>query len=280
MGVIEQIQVDQVWLALAVGNSRLHWAWFVGDTLKGSWEIEQVPVTAIAATIAQWTPDYLPESLFPPGSVREELKQVCHHQSSYQLPLYVASVVPAQTALWRSYPYMQAIALDQLPLQGLYSTLGIDRVLTVLGAGRIYGYPVLVIDAGTALTFTGADLQRQFVGGAILPGLRLQLQALAEHTAALPMVETPTGSDLPARWAKNTPEAIASGILYALLAGIRDFIQSWRQQFPDSTIAFTGGDGMTLLSYLQGQDPELVQRVYVHPHLLFEGMNVVVNQEG
>ncbi len=279
MGVIEQIQVDQVWLALAVGNSRLHWAWFAGKTLKGTWDIEQVPVTAIASTIAQWTPEHLPEILFPPGSIREHIEQVCHAQSSCHLPLYVASVVPAQTALWRAYPLMQAIALDQLPIHGLYPTLGIDRVLTVVGAGLTLGYPVLAIDAGTALTFTGADAQRQLVGGAILPGLRLQLQALAEHTAALPMVETPTGAQLPARWAKNTPEAIASGIVYALLAGIRDFIKSWREQFPDSAIAFTGGDGTTLFNYLSQSTPELMEGISVHPHLLFQGINAVVNPQ-
>lgn len=48
---------------------------------------------------------------------------------------------------------------------------------------------ILVIDAGTALTFTAADADQRLVGGAILPGLGLQRSSLAQKTATLPRVE-------------------------------------------------------------------------------------------
>jgi type III pantothenate kinase len=70
------------------------------------------------------------------------------------LPLYLASVVPSQTALWQTYPDVHIITLDQVPLQGVYPTLGIDRALALWGAGETWGWPMLVIDAGTALTLT------------------------------------------------------------------------------------------------------------------------------
>jgi type III pantothenate kinase len=162
------------------------------------------------------------------------------------------------------------ITLDQIPLQGAYSTLGIDRALALWGAGETWGFPSLVIDAGTALTFTGADANRHLVGGAILPGLGLQLQSLAQKTANLPLVEAPI--PLPQRWAVNTAEAIQSGVIYTIIAGMRDFIEAWWQEFPDSCITLTGGDRTLLLAYLQSHFPEVASRVIAEPDLIFWGM--------
>ncbi|HEY9875226.1 MAG TPA: pantothenate kinase, partial [Candidatus Obscuribacterales bacterium] len=187
-----------------------------------------------------------------------------------QLPIYVASVVPVQTELWQSYQAVQVITLDQVPLSGLYPTLGIDRALALWGACQNFGCPVLVIDAGTALTFTGADANHRLVGGAIMPGLRLQIQSLAQRTAALPEIQSP--SQLPPRWALNTPAAIESGVVYTLLAGIKDFIEAWWQEFPGSRVVVTGGDRILLLDYLQSQYPQTAAKVIADAHLIFWGM--------
>jgi len=63
-------------------------------------------------------------------------------------------VVPNQRELWANYGNLRIITLKDIPLLDLYPTFGIDRALAVLGAGKKYGFPCLVIDAGTALTFT------------------------------------------------------------------------------------------------------------------------------
>lgn len=267
------ISVNQVWLALAIGNSRLHWAIFVGATLESSWEIEHLPVDRGAFLIQQWVAGEWPEEIFPPSWVPSWLTGA---SPTSPIPLYLASVVPSQTRIWQTYPYSREIALEQLPLRGLYPTLGIDRALAVLGAGTEFGWPLLVIDAGTALTLTGADANRQLIGGAILPGLRLQLQSLAANTAALPLVET--RPSLAPRWANTTVDAIYSGIVYTLLAGILDFIADWCRQFPDSAIALTGGDRATLLSYLLAYAPAIAKNIISDPHLIFWGMCSIVNR--
>lgn len=238
---------DKIWLALMIGNSRLHWAWFIGETLQEAWDTKYLPAPTPPSP-------HLPISPSPP------------------LPLYLASVVPSQTALWQTYPDVRVITLDQIPLQGIYPTLGIDRALALWGAGETWGWPMLAIDAGTALTLTGADANRCLVGGAILPGLGLQLQSLAQRTAELPLVDTRDVASLPPRWALNTPEAIQSGVIYTILAGIRDFIEAWRRQFPGSYITLTGGDRTLLLTYLQFQFPELAVKVIADRHLIFWGM--------
>lgn len=245
-----------------IGNSRLHWAWFKNSTLQ-TWDTDHLSIAVVESLIQSWASGIAPKEILPPSLISL-------HSSKCQLPLYIASVVPAQTKLWQSYPAAKVITLDDLPLKAVYPSLGIDRALAVLGAGAVYGYPVLVIDGGTALTFTGADTHRKLIGGAILPGLRLQLQSLAQKTAALPETQLPT--QLPPRWAMQTNTAIESGVIYTILAGIRDFVEDWRCQFPDSKIALTGGDAAILFSYLQVQFPEIACQIVVDSNLIFWGM--------
>jgi type III pantothenate kinase len=251
------------WLALVVGNSRLHWAYFVGSDLQLSWDLPHLPEAAIATLVSSrfdFTP-HLSTSLQP--DIEPSAK------------LWVASVVPAQTQLWQTYCSVHEIMLDQVPITGFYSTLGIDRALALLGAVQQWGYPVLVVDAGTALTLTGANQAQQFVGGAILPGLGLQLRSLFEDTAALPQVELQAEAGLPQRWAMNTPEAIRSGIIYSLLAGLKAFIEAWQEDFPESAIAFTGGDSHFLLNRMAMLYPRLMSHVCIEPHLIFRGIQAV-----
>jgi type III pantothenate kinase len=252
-----------------IGNSRLHWAWFIGAILQEAWNTDHLPAATVEALIQQWAAGEMPEIL-PPQLVCQQL------EAPSQLPLYLASVVPEQTKLWQTYSASTVITLDRVPLLGLYPTLGIDRALALLGAGEMYGYPVLVIDAGTALTFTGADADKQLIGGAILPGLGLQLKSLAGNTAALPAIQLVP--KLPPRWAKQTSAAIESGVVYTVLAGIQDFMTDWRHQFPDSQIALTGGDSNLLLTYLQAQFPHDTHHLMADPHLIFWGMRSVIEQ--
>lgn len=246
-----------------IGNSRLHWARFVGGTLEQAWDTNHLSAATVEQLSQRLASGTLPEEILPPhGAAASDTPQ--------PLPLYIASVVPEQTMLWQGYPAAKTITLADVPLAGLYPTLGVDRALALLGAGETLGYPVLVIDAGTALTFTGADSQQRLIGGAILPGLKLQFQSLARNTAALPAIQLP--SQLPPRWATKTSAAIESGVIYTVLAGLRDFIEDWCCQFPASQIALTGGDSHLLLTYLQTQLPKSTYPLITDPYLIFWGM--------
>lgn len=255
------------WLALMIGNSRLHWALFGGEQLYCAWDTEHLPANVGQQLAKRQTLSDLPVEL--PFDL---LKEIGIERSSHPLPLCLASVVPRQTALWQTYPNVHIITLNQVPLQSVYSTLGIDRALALWGAGETWGWPVLVIDAGTALTLTGADADHCLVGGAILPGVSLQLESLNQKTANLPLINLKDVGSLPSRWAMNTPEAIQSGVIYTTIAGIRDFIEAWWQKLPDSCVILTGGDHSVLLRYLQAQSPDLAARVIPDSHLIFWGM--------
>jgi type III pantothenate kinase len=217
------------WLALAIGNSRLHWGYFNGDKLEQTWHSEHFAPTLDWPVLAQ------PNWLIPANT-----------------PLCLASVVPTQTAAWQPY-VQQILTLTDLPLKDLYPTMGVDRALAALGAGETYGYPLLLVDAGTALTVTGINADRQLVGGAIWPGIRLQWQALHQGTAAFPDFRADFRANVKPvnRWAMNTPESIASGIYHNTLAGIRDFYLDWQLHFPATPLVITGGDGEFLYLSIQ-----------------------------
>jgi type III pantothenate kinase len=267
-----------MWLALEIGNSRLHWAWFIGETLIYAWDTNYLPVNVVQQLAQCQTLEDLPTEIFPfksrsEGENQSIWEKILPLPFSPPLALLLSSVVPSQTELWQNYPIVRVITLDQIPLHGMYPTLGIDRALALWGAGQRWGFPMLVIDGGTALTFTGADANYCLVGGAILPGLRLQLTTLFQRTGQLPKVEPP--QQLPQRYALNTQEAIHSGVIYTLLAGIKDFVEVWWDSFPESKIAITGGDRTFLINYLQSQFPTIAAHIEVEPNLRFWGMREI-----
>ncbi|WP_392535857.1 pantothenate kinase [Nostoc sp. C117] len=281
---------EEIWLALEIGNSRLHWALFIGETLDSAWDTDYLPESVIQQLAKSQTLDDLilaispldrqgnfltntPRLLPPSVTERWSLRRSAAPLPPY--PLLLASVVPSQTAIWQTYPNIRVITLDQIPLQGVYSTLGIDRALALWGAGKTWGFPMLAIDAGTALTFTAADANQCLVGGAILPGLGLQFASLGQQTGQLPLVEMQNFASLPPRFGLNTTEAIQSGVIYTLLAGIKDFIEAWLDLFPDGKIVIKGGDRTLLLNYLQALYPEIAASLIVEPNLIFWGMREI-----
>jgi type III pantothenate kinase len=261
--------MSNIWIALAIGNSRYHWAWFIHTQIQSSWDTAHLDLESLASLrsvidVVSGKLNLLPISL--------QLELDRQDIDISQVPIYLISVVPHQTNIWEKFPQVKQITLADIPLYNLYSKLGIDRALAIFGAGEIYGYPVLVIDGGTALTITGVDGDLNLVGGAILPGLKLQFSSLSTGTAALPQVQLPP--QLPPRWSNNTSEAIASGILHFIAAGIIDYINDWERLYPNSQIVFTGGDGKYLKSIL----PKSFDRgVTFDRHLLFHGFIAILS---
>lgn len=245
----------QDWLGLSVGNSRIHWGLFRGERAIELGSCQHLSNVANRDALIKQTSQII--------------------GSEVRLPVYLASVVPQQTKLWLDYPLLRKITLKDIPLKNLYATLGIDRALTIYGAGEIYGYPALVIDGGTALTFTAVDSEQNLVGGAILPGLRSQLTCLQQKTAALPVITLP--QFLPPRWSLDTETAIASGVIYTLIAGIASFIDDWRKRFPSSQILLTGGDSNLLRQYLSMSDTNY--NAIVDRHLLLQSLRLVYQSD-
>ncbi|MGI9470955.1 MAG: type III pantothenate kinase [Rubripirellula sp.] len=145
---------------------------------------------------------------------------------------------------WRDVP-MKALVDEP-------DRLGIDRLLCAYGASRLAAKPMVVVDAGSAITVDCVSDAGEFVGGAILPGLQMQLRSLACSTAALPAIQWQTTKiEQPA---KNTEEAMLGGVLAGIAGGIDRLIDNYRD-FSGLTddairVVLTGGDGSAISQHL------------------------------
>ncbi len=119
-------------------------------------------------------------------------------------------------------------------------TLGADRLAAVLGAMLVCpGQDVLVVDAGTCITYDLLSRDGRYLGGNISPGMYMRLMALHEHTGRLPLVEA-SGSTPPLGY--DTETAIRSGVKHGIEHEIVGFINQVRISCPSLVVYLTGGD--------------------------------------
>lgn len=146
--------------------------------------------------------------------------------------------------------------------------VGVDRLLDAVAANsrRPAGVPAVIVDAGSAVTVDWVDADGTFVGGAIMPGLRLMVLALHEHTALLPVIPTPKGA--PAVPGTATPSAMEVGVFWSVAGGIVAILDAYRRHFDASpTVFLTGGDARSLLDSLR-------QPVTHWPDMTLEGIRI------
>lgn len=174
--------------ALLIGNSRWHWA------------VQQVEGHPWTFDHAAPTPDQINTT-----------------------DLIWAAVGEVPDALRRSG--CSRLKLEHVPLQGCPPWLGIDRALGAWGAwsrqlnrGGAPANGLLLVDAGTVLSLTLLDRNGRFSGGRLLPGLRLQLQAMNAGTALLPVVQA---NAIPAQaFPVETADAMRSGVMQGMVAAV------------------------------------------------------------
>lgn len=165
--------------------------------------------------------------------------------------------------------------------------LGVDRLLSAYAAFKRFGEPVLVVDAGSAVTVdlvsTDSEGQAIFRGGAILPGISLQYAALRSGAEGLRQTEQTVGKPSNRNTnrlfepGRNTASAIHAGILASLVGAIerlaRDFQLSIQEADSHSKtsspaeveIILTGGDGPVISEYMREQHRQC-------PHLVCRGL--------
>lgn len=119
-------------------------------------------------------------------------------------------------------------------------TLGADRLAAAVGAMTLRpGHDLLVIDAGTCITYEFVDHTGCYHGGNISPGLEMRLTALHEHTAHLPLVH-PEGETPQVGY--DTETAIRTGVISGIRHEIEGYIREFQTKYPDISIFLTGGN--------------------------------------
>lgn len=117
--------------------------------------------------------------------------------------------------------------------------LGSDRIASAVAALKKYGGPVIAIDFGTATSFNCVNEKGEFLGGAIMPGVRSSLTALVSQTSRLPNIELQVPERVIGR---NTVENMQAGLLYGYVGAVERIISRMVQEMGGSpTVVATGG---------------------------------------
>ena len=158
-----------------------------------------------------------------------------------------------------------------IPLINKYltpDTLGYDRIAAAVGAYTICpGKNVLVIDAGTAITYDIVTSKGEFLGGNISQGVEIRFKSLNKYTNGLPHMERP--EEVPPLVGSTTREAIQSGIVNGLLFEMDGFIGALTKNYPKLHVVLTGGDA----KYFVGK---LKNSIFVDPNLNLIGLNRIL----
>ncbi len=143
--------------------------------------------------------------------------------------------------------------------------VGADRIADAVAAYERYGGPTIVIDFGTATTFEVVSERGEYLGGVILPGIEISLEALFSRAALLPRVELIEPRSV---LAKNTVESVQSGVIYGFAAQVDGLCRRLEDELGPCTVVATGG-----LAGLIG--PHSVAIEYHEPWLTLEGLRII-----
>ncbi|MFV0553169.1 MAG: type III pantothenate kinase [Mangrovibacterium sp.] len=167
------------------------------------------------------------------------------------------------------FKYVRVAHTLDLPLKINYATpetLGMDRVVAAVGANALYqNVPLLIIDAGTAITIDYVSASGEFLGGNIAPGIRLRYQSLHDYTDKLPLVNAQPNFE---PIGKNTESAIRAGVQQGVINELQGYIRSAQKQFPSLHVVLTGGDAQLL-------SDKLTENLTVESELIFIGLQQV-----
>ncbi|NER18205.1 type III pantothenate kinase [Spongiivirga citrea] len=147
------------------------------------------------------------------------------------------------------------------------STLGVDRIALISAAAKYFQYQnVLVIDAGTCVTYDFKDNQNQYIGGAISPGLQIRYKSLNDYTANLPKLAP---EKLNSFIGTSTETSIHSGVMNGLVQEIDGVINQYSQRYKHLTVILTGGDAKIFAEYLKNS-------IFADSNFLLKGLNTIL----
>lgn len=172
------------------------------------------------------------------------------------------------------FPLLRLNADTPIPIRNDYrtpDTLGSDRLAAAVGAQAQYpGRDILIVDAGTCLTFEFIDREGHYKGGCISPGLQMRLKALRAFTARLPLVDS--DGDIP-DVGYDTATSIRSGVILGMKSEIEGRIEYFRKKHPDLLVFLTGGDKFSF-------DSKIKSLIFADKYIVPRGLNriLVFNQ--
>ena len=126
--------------------------------------------------------------------------------------------------------------------------VGPDRIANAVGAYDLFGGPVLVVDFGTATTIDATSAAGEYLGGAILPGIEISLDALFARAAALSRIKLVKPRHV---IGKSTVESIQSGTFFGYAAAVDGLCRRFQAELGPCSVVSTGGLGGLMQPYCE-----------------------------
>ena len=229
-------------LVLDIGNTKVKWGLFSNDRTPEFGECES--------------------EHFPPKSLREKkLKSVVYASTHAHTPEIMSS--------FSTVPCVQNIRELPFPFKTNYTTpetLGEDRIAAVVGALKLFPERnVLIVDAGSCITYDFVREDGVHEGGMISPGLHMRLKAMHQFTGKLPLAEVP---GTPNPLGKSTVEAIGQGALMGCIYEIEGYISYLKYQNKNLHTILTGGDGKLFVKFIK-------KKIFAPPNLVLSGLREI-----
>lgn len=144
--------------------------------------------------------------------------------------------------------------------------VGADRIVNAVAAIHEYGSPLIIVDFGTATTYCYVNEDRQYMGGAIAPGVGISTEALYSKAAKLPRIEIARPEGV---IGKNTVAAMQAGIVYGYVGQVEGIVRRMMDQSEKKpTVIATGG-----LAALIAQESTVID--VVDPFLTLKGLQLI-----
>lgn len=186
----------------------------------------------------------------------------------------ISSVKAKSADVIKLIDHFNALFLDEmtpLPIIINYKTpktLGRDRIAAVVGAASLFkNKDVLVIDAGTCITFDFINKLNEYEGGRISPGITMRYKALHHFTNKLPLCDI---SEKSIFIGDDTESSIISGVQQGIISEVNAIIKKYKEENKDTIIAVTGGDCFFF-------EKELKSSIFANPFLVMKGLNEILD---
>jgi type III pantothenate kinase len=158
----------------------------------------------------------------------------------------------------------------EIPFKNLYATaktLGVDRIALVYGAAiKFPKENVLIIDAGTCITFDFINSKAEYLGGAISPGIEMRYKSLHTFTSKLPLLKVNEPNSF---IGNSTAESMNSGVVNGVIQEIDGVISQYKKEYLHLTVVLTGGDTNFLSKQLKSS-------IFANQNFLLEGLNEIL----
>jgi type III pantothenate kinase len=234
-------------LAIDIGNSRVKAAVFEGDKCVSL-------------------------AVFDKGEIISEIRKITNENNI--LTGIISNVAALSDIQWvqlnEILDFQVVSSASKVPFKNTYKTpktLGVDRIALV--AAAVAKFPkkhVLVIDAGTCITYDFVTKEATYLGGAISPGIKMRYQSLHAFTENLPLLDVFESNNF---MGTSTEESIISGVLTGVQKEIKGFIEDYQQEYLDLTVVLTGGDTKFLSKQFKSS-------IFANQNFLLEGLNEIL----